>query len=557
MLMTALKAPFRVLAFALVLGWITDMLFYKQELGVSVLLFLLFLLGSITVLARLEQVSVARRNLWLLEPLLFFAGMIVVRANDSLTLMNIMAVAVLLGLLIFFFAADRIERLGVMGYPVVLATAAWRMLSEPVPAVNSLALSAGNHKERVRAVLPILRGLLIALPLLIVFTLLLASADVFFAGYVNDVMQLQFLSDAPDLLLQLALIFVAAWLSAGAAYFALSRGASPAGRGELYELPGVVHINKRLGASEAFTVLVLVNILFAVFAWTQFVYLFSGEAERTMNYAAYRDYVRQGFGQLLFVSVLAMGVILGLRWLVRLVPGRAQLLFNALSTGTILLTLVMLASAFWRMLAWENIQFYINTPLRIYVRVFILFLALSFCWLLFTMWFKRERFAIGALVVALGFLMTVNIINPDADVAAYNLAHRDDELATRYLSLLSDDAVPALVQGLQSGDVQGREAIHNDLQRRLDLMRADTGRQNWQAFNLARRQAFDLLENLAYAGQLSDPAYTGRLGDSGTTGSLGSPVNTSNTPPQSERVGTSVLDDGTLGPGVSHRSLLR
>jgi Domain of unknown function (DUF4153) len=328
---------------------------------------------------------------------------------------------------------------------------------------------------------------------------------------VNSFMEMKFLSDLPDLLFQLAIILTAAWLCAGAIYFALSRSRGPQNTGEIYELPGVVHMNRRVGFLEGATVLALINALFAVFAWTQFVFLFSGEAERTMSYEGYREYVRQGFGQLLFVAVLAMGVILGLRWAARPDPGRETRIFNVLSSAMIALTVVMLVSAFWRMLVWENIEFYINTPLRLYVRVFIVFLGLTFGWLFFTMWFKRERFAIGAFVAVLAFLMTVNIMNPDADVAAYNLAHRGDELATRYLYLLSDDAVPVLVQGLQSDDPKQanfRAAIRADLQARLVRLETNTSWRDWQSFHFAKWQAYDLLTDLRKTGNLQD--FSGR-----------------------------------------------
>src|SRR3712207_5881929 len=111
------------------------------------------------------------------------------------------------------------------------------------------------------------------------------------------------------------------------------------------------------------------------------------------------------------------------------------------------LTMVILVSAFQRMLVWEEVQFYINTPTRLYVRAFIVWLSLLFVWLFSTLWVRRARFAIGAFVAALGFLVTINMMNPDADVAARNLL-RNDELSTRYLYLLSEDAVPVLVAGL-------------------------------------------------------------------------------------------------------------
>lgn len=499
--MTVPKYPLRILAVALGMGWVADLLFYGHSLGISVLLFVVLMLVSLAALSKQEGVSLARRNLWLVEPLFFFAGMIFVRANPTLTLVNICAVLVLLCLLVFFFAADRIERLGLLGYPAVLLTTMRRAFAEPVPPAKQLAASASRYRPGMQAALPVVRGVLIALPILIVFTLLLASADLFFASYVQDLLNVRITANLPEMLLRISLILVVAWLCTGAFYVALLRGASGS-EAELYSCPGEVRLRRKIGFSEGTTVLALVNCLFAAFAWVQFAFLFSGQAARAMNYQEYRDYVRQGFGQLLVAALLSMALILGLRSVVRFATGRQERIFTLLCTAMIALTLVMLASAFWRMLVWENIEFYINTPLRLFIRVFIVFLGLTFGWLLFTLLFKQDRFAIGAFLAALAFLMTISIMNPDADVAAYNLAHRGDELATRYLYLLSDDAVPVLVGGLKSADTHGRAAIQEDLDRRLRAMEADTGWRDWQSFHLSHREAYSTLYNLRAALQV-------------------------------------------------------
>lgn len=504
--MTIPKYPLRFLAAALGLGWSADLLFYGHNPGISVLLFVILVLGSLAALSKQEGVSLARRNLWLIEPLLFFAGMIFVRANPTLTLVNICAVLVLLCLLVFFFAADRIERLGLLGYPAVLLTTLRRAFVEPVPPARQLAASASRYRPGMQTALPVLRGVMIALPVLIVFTLLLASADLFFASYVQDLLKVHISANLPELMVRLTLILTVAWICTGAFYFALLRGASGSAA-ELYSRPGEVRLQRKIGFPEGATVLALVNCLFAAFAWVQFAFLFSGQAARTMNYQEYRDYVRQGFGQLLVAALLSMALILGLRSVVRFAAGRQERVFAMLCTAIIALTLVMLVSAFWRMLLWENIEFYINTPLRIFIRVFIVFLGLTFGWLLFTLLFKQDRFAMGAFLAALAFLMTINIMNPDADVAAYNLAHRGDELATRYLYLLSDDAVPVLVDGLKSADIHGRAAIQEDLDRRLRKMEADTGWRDWQSFHISHREAYSMLHSLRATLQPETKSY--------------------------------------------------
>ncbi len=60
---------------ALALGWSVDLFFYGKTLGISVPLFVLLLVVALFGLSRLEGVRPARRNLWLLASLIFFASM--------------------------------------------------------------------------------------------------------------------------------------------------------------------------------------------------------------------------------------------------------------------------------------------------------------------------------------------------------------------------------------------------------------------------------------------------------------------------------------------------
>jgi hypothetical protein len=171
----------------------------------------------------------------------------------------------------------------------------------------------------------------------------------------------------------------------------------------------------------------------------------------------------------------------------------------------------MLLSASKRMEVWQEVMFYINTPLRIYVNVFIVWLAALFGWLLLTVWLGRIRFGVGALLAAIGFMVTVNMINPDANVAASNLA-REDELSTRYLHLLSDDAVPTLAQALDTmPDLVVRERLREHLGSRLAQFEATPSAQSWPAFHFSKAQAHTTLKQLKSQGKLERTGHDGLL----------------------------------------------
>jgi hypothetical protein len=500
--MAPVQTPARILWAALALGWATDILFYGKPLGISVPLFVGLALAALFGLGRREGVAARRANLWLLAPIGFFAAMIFVRANTTLTVLNSVALLGLLGLLVYFYAGGRLGRLGLLGYPTVLGLVGKHLMIDPVAPVAGVREAVRPNPRTWRRAAPVLRGVALAGPVLFVFAALLASADSVFAGLLGDLLQLNFLTSLPELLWRLALIGGAAWIVAGGLFYALRRRRAPDDAP-----PGAYRPGFSLGFFEGATVLALVNGLFLVFNWIQVTYLFSGEAARTLDYAAYREYVRRGFGELLVVAVLTMILILGLRWAAWKETPREGRILNGLSTLMIGLALLLLGSAFMRMVVWEDITYYINTELRIYVRWFIGWLGVAFLWLLGTLWTRPERFAIGGFVVALGFLVSINLVNPDADVAAYNLA-RNDELSTRYLYLLSADAVPALAAGLDrtTGEVQQR--LRDDLARRLWTMEHDPTWQAWPAFHLARWDAYRTLTALQAAGKLDTASAT-------------------------------------------------
>ena len=79
-----------------------------------------------------------------------------------------------------------------------------------------------------------------------------------------------------------------------------------------------------------------------------------------------------------------MGLILGLNWLTRRESKRQIRFFNILSSVLILFVLVLLLSAFRRMMLYEAAFGY--TELRLIVYVFMGWLGLLLLWFLATLW---------------------------------------------------------------------------------------------------------------------------------------------------------------------------
>ena len=477
--------PYLILFIAVILGWVADQFFYGHPVGVSLPLYILLLLVSLFGLGWADGVKPEWRNVWLIGPILFFGLMVFVRANGFVIFLNIALSFMLLGLLVHFYTAGRLTRLGLAGYPLTLLETLGHSLIRPAPLVSASVDVPTLRDQGRRSIFPVMRGLLLALPVLTLFSCFLASADLIFASYVRQILHFEFLPDLAEWLWRGVLILVVGWLLAGGLVYAYSRGETANDEGAWQKVTRRLGTLSFLGVVEMTILLGSVNLLFLLFVAIQFAYLFGGETNVLLEGYTYAEYARQGFFELLTVSMLTLGFILGLQRFGRRQTAGHTFIFNGLSSLMVGLVLVILTSAFQRLLLYEATFGY--TQLRLYSHIFMVWLGATFAWFLITLWVRPRTFALGVFIATLGFVVTLNLINPDAFIARQNLAryHQTGKLDTAYLTSLSDDAVPVLIQEPQLFD-------HHLLGRRNRLTR-EINEQRWVSFHLGQRQAYRLL----------------------------------------------------------------
>jgi hypothetical protein len=451
--------------------------------GISFPLFVLLLLGALLALGGREGWQRARPNAWLMLPCVFFSGMVFVRASPLLTALNVGATGMLLLLLAHFWAAGRVERLGLGGYPSTVLDSAWSA-ARVAPAVVCSEVGRFPVRGVLVRLLPVVRGAVLALPVLSLFTVLLVSADGVFEEALTR-----------GLMFATSLF---SWASVersvftGVSAFGVLGGLAHALRrrrefeeGEREASAGV----GRLEFVESLTLVGLVDMLFLGFVSLQLVFMWGGA--RLPSGLTYSEYARRGFFQLLAVSAMTLGLSLVLeRW--TRVGGKAQsTAFRAACTAMVGLALVVLASAVHRMMLYESVYGY--TELRVYTHVFMGALAAVLLWRVVTLWWRPERFAVGAFVGGLGFLVALDLLNPDAFIARRNLARSLEEGGDGNVSYLarslSEDATPELTAhlarhptGVSSMELSGALCPSPSL-----------ARGGWQSFHLARHRAAALV----------------------------------------------------------------
>jgi hypothetical protein len=132
-----------------------------------------------------------------------------------------------------------------------------------------------------------------------------------------------------------------------------------------------------------------------------------------------------------------------------------------------------------------------------------IWLAVVFIWFAATVLRgRRDQFAWGTLWSALVFLVVLHVFNPDDFIARtnFNLMHAGRNFDSKYIRMLSDDAVPALLEELPDLDNQHRCFIQQHLTKRFDEGWVETDLRSW---NLSRWQARNRLRNAVTTFDLS------------------------------------------------------
>ena len=374
--------------------------------------------------------------------------------------------------------------------------------------------------RRLGRLTPVVRGALVAVPVVVGFAFLLVSADAVFGRAVDDLLSLPL--DVDDVAQRGVFSLVAAVLVAGpvaiaaghvgsvgaqptapaaeAAVAQASRSASSADAGLASAGSAEVPVARRSGATETLVVLVAVDVLFAAFAIVQVVYLFGGADTLATIGMTYSDYARQGYFQLVAVVALAGLLLLGAHEVV----GRTRPFMVAALT-LLGLTAVILASAALRLRLYQDA--YGWTELRFFVAASIAWLAA--CVVIAALLLARNRMRWlphGLAMSAVAVTLAVSALGPQAFVMRENLARVLDPglvppgghsgFDAGYALTLGDDAIPALVAALDRLPADQRPTVIRELAFRRAALERDTGSRGWLAWNLSREQAREALGRL-------------------------------------------------------------
>lgn len=441
---------------ALLIAWSFDQLFWQKPAGISLLIFVLLCLGGGLLLTWLERQRPAPASLLLLVPILFFAVATFVRL-EPFTLLLCSALA--LGSLVLLTLTWRgggwwsynlsdtlYNGLRWAGHVIAGPIQALRLQrgSAPQPGETNPSdapdAAPARMPARARTALSILVGLLLALPVVSLLAGLLAAADPIFSRSLQGMLEIIRIENLAEYIFRLTYILIIAYTLAGILLYALLKSQDE-------RITGAAQpwLRPFIGWLEASVLLISVDLLFAFFVAVQFKYFFGGRANISLDGFTYAEYARRGFGELVLVAALSLLLFLGLSFVTRREDRGPRRLFSALGIGLVILVLIMLVSAFQRLLLYEAA--YGFSRLRTYTHILMIWLGVLLLVTVVLEGFGRLRyFTLAALLISFGFGASLALLNVDGFIVRQNvaLAAAGWDLDSGYLVDLSEDADPAL-----------------------------------------------------------------------------------------------------------------
>lgn len=430
------------------LGWAFDFLFWKKSPGINIVLYVLLCLAAGILLLRADGQRPTRNTLLLLPLIAVFTVMTFARREPMTVFLSVVLITFLMGVFAMSFLGGRWPAYSLPDYLNGFLRLIGSMIARPLGFTADVKREQVESGERSASrIWPVVRGILIALPIVAIFAALLGSADAVFNQRLDEFIELFELENLTEYIFRLVYILVFGYAIAGVYLHAATQSKDGKLVGE--EKPVIPAF---LGFTEAAIVLGSVAILFAAFVVIQFQYFFGGQANIQIDGYTYSEYARNGFGELVTAAFLSLLLILGAGGVARRETETQRRVFSGLGIGIVALVLVMLVSAFQRLALYETA--YGFSRLRTYTHVFMLWLALLLVAVMVLEITRRERaFALAALLASLGFVLSLGSMNVDAFIVRQNVdrALRGEEFDVSYLANLSSDAVPALAAAYQAG----------------------------------------------------------------------------------------------------------
>ncbi len=346
--------------------------------------------------------------------------------------------------------------------------------------VGGLFSSPGNKMKNVGKAIV---GILVAIPLLVVILVLLASADMAFEGLLNQL--------GNNVGLRIFQVIVGVVF----APFVIAYGCA------LKKDPKKAETNKEQKTIDNVFIVAFLGalaVVYLTYLFSQLAYFFDAFKGILPHKITPAEYARRGFFEMTVIAGINLIVVFVALLVSRKKENKPTKFVSALCVFISVFTLVLISTAFAKMLLYIN--FYGLTVLRVTTSGFMIFLFIVFLALVFRCFFDKVKVFRIALITATLILITLGFMNVETFVANYNVqAYKQQQLKTIDINMISSlglEGVPALYDITQNvNDIQYRTMARRELKEIYDTQFSTSDKEpgDW---NIAEYKARKILNEM-------------------------------------------------------------
>ena len=279
-----------------------------------------------------------------------------------------------------------------------------------------------DNKPKSDLVSGIFIGILISILLLSVILPLLISSDMIYSKVLSDIFITIFRFDIYNIV---GFIFTTILILF--ASFIIIKYVS------IFKDTYIVNNKKQGSIIIGATILISISFFYIIFSFIQIAGLFMNKLALPINYT-YAEYAREGFFQLLFVSIINLLLII---IYLHIMPDNN--IIKILLTIISICTYIMIISSSYRMYLYINE--YDLTHLRFFVCVALVFIFLILTGAMINTYNQKFSFSKYSLLIFMIIYTLVSLSKPCVIISKYNITHKNfNDFDYKYLTHYSTDA---------------------------------------------------------------------------------------------------------------------
>ncbi|MBF8983204.1 DUF4173 domain-containing protein [Lutibacter sp. B2] len=463
----------KVMGVAFIIGLLFNYFFIWNTIGISAVIYNGFIIaGAIWYLY--PQIDLKKRISFIfLIPIILLSIAYSIYTNEILRLINTIVIPLLMASYIITIRYEHIKDIKFSFIEKVLVRIVpASFVNIPKFFVFTKKMITSEKNSKVSEVHKnIFKGLIVALPLLLIIVGLLSSADMVFEYYIDNMgKKLDLFSViGHSMVVIITTLYMFGFLWSFQYKKELNTEKKSIQKNAIWEPVTII------------TIIFLISIVYLLFTIIQISYLYGGGSDLLPGGLSHAAYARKGFFELIVVTLINFSIVLSSMTFSKKDNKNVNKIANGAYSLLILFTFNMLASASYKMMVYENKFGF--TRLRLFVQVFMILLAILLVIIFLGIWIKKMPILKLAIIATITIYVGINFVNVDKVIAKNNIERYKNRnvIDMDYLESLSYDATEEIGELMKIGDGNIKIRTIKYINRTVDEV--DKSYNQWYEYN--------------------------------------------------------------------------